>query len=118
MIALGLTTTLETPEPSRSDSHAWSAHPNFHLLTTVLGIRPASAGFRTVLVAPALGPLKRASGQMAHPLGTIAVDLRRSGRSGLSGRVDLPPGISGTFLWNGTATPLLAGRNVIDRAGN
>ena len=46
MIALGLTTTLETPEPSRSDSHAWSAHPNFHLLATVLGIRPASAACR------------------------------------------------------------------------
>ena len=118
MIALGLTTTLETPEPSRSDSHAWSAHPNFHLLATVLGIRPASAGFRTVTIAPALGPLKRASGKMAHPRGTIAVDFRRSGRSGLSGRVDLPTGISGTFVWNGTATPLVPGRNRIDRRSN
>ena len=118
MIALGLTTTLETPEPSRSDSHAWSAHPNFHLLATVLGIRPASAGFRTVMIEPALGPLKRASGKMAHPRGSIAVDFRRSGRTGLSGSVDLPPGISGTFVWNGTTTPLVAGRNPIDRRSN
>ena len=118
MIALGLTTTLETPEPSRSDSHAWSAHPNFHLLATVLGIRPASAGFRTVTITPALGSLKRASGKMAHPRGTIAVNFRRSGHSGLSGSVDLPTGISGTFVWNGTATPLVPGRNRIDRRSN
>jgi alpha-L-rhamnosidase len=44
MLRLGLTTTLEEPEPSRSDSHAWSAHPNYHLLATVLGIRPAEPG--------------------------------------------------------------------------
>jgi hypothetical protein len=42
MLALGLTTTAESPEPTRSDSHAWSAHPNYGLLATVLGIRPAS----------------------------------------------------------------------------
>ena len=28
MLAMGLTTVPETPEPTRSDSHAWSAHPN------------------------------------------------------------------------------------------
>jgi hypothetical protein len=61
MISLGLTTTAETPEPTRSDSHAWSAHPNYHLLATLLGIRPAEPGFRSVAIAPALGSLKRAS---------------------------------------------------------
>jgi len=33
MLALGLTTWAEMPEPTRSDSHAWSAHPNYDLLT-------------------------------------------------------------------------------------
>ena len=28
MLELGLSTWAETPEPTRSDSHAWSAHPN------------------------------------------------------------------------------------------
>src|SRR6185369_7222667 len=58
MLALGLTSTPENPEPTRSDSHAWAAHPNYGLLATVVGIRPSSPGFRTVVVAPALGPLK------------------------------------------------------------
>ena len=37
MLDLGLTTVPEKPEPTRSDSHAWSAHPNYGLLATVLG---------------------------------------------------------------------------------
>jgi hypothetical protein len=39
---MGLTTWAEQPEPTRSDSHAWSAHPNFDFLTIVAGIRPKS----------------------------------------------------------------------------
>lgn len=114
MIATGLTTTPENPEPTRSDSHAWSAHPNYALLATVLGVRPASPGFRTVEVAPALGPLQRASGKVPHPAGTIEVTLERRG-AGVHGTVTLPPGIAGSFVWGGRAVPLRPGRNAIER---
>ena len=40
MVAMGLTTWAEQPEPTRSDAHAWSAHPNFDFLTIIAGIRP------------------------------------------------------------------------------
>ena len=33
---------------TRSDCHAWGAHPVFHFYATVLGIRPAAPGFRRV----------------------------------------------------------------------
>ena len=36
MLQLGLTTWAEKPEPTRSDSHAWSAHPNYGLLATII----------------------------------------------------------------------------------
>ena len=55
MTALGLTTWAEQPEPTRSDSHAWSAHPNFDFLTIVAGIRPKSPGFSSVSIEPHLG---------------------------------------------------------------
>jgi alpha-L-rhamnosidase len=58
MIANGLTTWAEQPEPTRSDSHAWSAHPNYDLLTIVAGILPASPDFATVRVEPHLGGLR------------------------------------------------------------
>ena len=42
LLAKGLTTWPEHPEPSRSDCHAWSAHPAFDLLRIVAGIKPAA----------------------------------------------------------------------------
>ena len=39
MLKLGLTSAPENPEPTRSDTHAWAAHPNYGLLATVLGVR-------------------------------------------------------------------------------
>jgi alpha-L-rhamnosidase len=113
MLAMGLTTTPESPEPTRSDSHAWSAHPNYGLLATVLGIRPASPGFRSVRIAPSLGPLRRAAGRMPHPLGDIDVRLERSGELGLRGEVTLPPGLVGVFEWNGRTLRLRPGRQEV-----
>ena len=90
MLALGLTSTPENPEPTRSDTHAWAAHPNYGLLATVLGVRPASAGFRTVRIAPALGPLRRAEGRVPHPRGDIDVTARaQSARAVCTGVVTL-----------------------------
>ena len=109
MVALGLTTTPEQPDPTRSDSHAWTAHPNYGLLATVLGVRPATAGFETVRIAPAPGPLRRIEGVVPHVGGEIEVKLERSGDAGLRGTIALPPGVTGTFVWQGRELPLRAG---------
>jgi alpha-L-rhamnosidase len=109
MLAMGLTTVPETPEPTRSDSHAWSAHPNYGLLATVLGVRPAEPGFRSVRIAPHLGPLKRAGGRIPHPLGDIDVSVTRTGESGARVAVTLPPGLAGVFDWGGREVRLRAG---------
>jgi len=113
MLKLGLTSTPENPEPTRSDTHAWSAHPNYGLLATVLGVRPASPGFRTVRIAPALGPLRRAEGRVPHPLGDIDVKLVREGERGLRAEVTLPHGLSGVFEWQGRRRPLREGHQII-----
>jgi len=109
MLALGLTSAPEKPEPTRSDTHAWSAHPNYGMLATVLGVRPASPGFRTVLIAPALGPLHTASGRVPHPRGDIDVALTRAGDTGISAEITLPAGVSGVFAWRGRRVPLHSG---------
>jgi alpha-L-rhamnosidase len=110
MLALGLTSAPEKPEPTRSDSHAWSAHPNYGLLATVLGVRPGSSGFRTVSIVPALGPLHTASGRVPHPRGDIDVALTRVGAAGLTAEVTLPAGVTGQFEWHGRRVPLHAGQ--------
>jgi alpha-L-rhamnosidase len=117
MLAEGLTTWAEHPEPTRSDCHAWSAHPNFDLLRTVAGIRPASPGFRTVLIAPALGPLRWLSATHPHPAGEIVVRYERTG-AGLKAEITLPEGVTGEFLWGGHRRPLTAGRQQFTVAGS
>ena len=113
MLRLGLTSAPENPEPTRSDTHAWAAHPNYGLLATVLGVRPSSSGFRTVRVSPALGPLRRAEGRVPHPLGDIDVKLVREGQRGLRAEITLPRGLSGVFEWQGQRRPLREGRQII-----
>ena len=108
MAALGLTTWAEQPEPTRSDSHAWSAHPNYDLLTLVAGIRPGSPGFRTVTIEPNPGALKRIRAAMPHPLGEITVEYATQNGS-LEAGIRLPAGISGTLLWQGKNYPLHEG---------
>jgi hypothetical protein len=96
----GFTTVPERPEPSRSDCHAWGAHPWYHLLASVLGIRPAAPGYRAVRITPHLGSLTRAAGVWPHPLGDIRVSI-----DGAHGAVELPAGLPGTLV--------LAGREIV-----
>jgi alpha-L-rhamnosidase len=113
MLKLGLTSAPENPEPTRSDTHAWAAHPNYGLLATVLGVRPSSPGFRTVSIAPALGPLQRAEGRVPHPLGDIEVHLVRDAARGLRADITLPRGLSGVLEWQGQRRQLREGRQII-----
>jgi len=109
-LARGMTTWAESPEPSRSDCHAWGASPNFELFRTVLGIDSAAPGFRSVLIRPFLGKLDRVSGAIPHPRGEIAVSLDRRGGS-LRAEVSLPEGITGRFEWQGQTKALHEGAN-------
>jgi hypothetical protein len=108
MLALGLTTWAEQPEPTRSDSHAWSAHPNYDLLTIVAGIRPASPGFQTVTIEPNPGALKHISATMAHPNGEIKTEFE-SKTDAMDAAISLPPGISGALVWQHKNYPLHEG---------
>jgi hypothetical protein len=53
MLDNGLTTFAETPEPTRSDCHAWSAHPLYHFFASILGIRPVEPGCSQISIRPA-----------------------------------------------------------------
>ena len=106
MLQKGLTTFAENPDPARSDCHAWSASPDYDFLATVAGIRPASPGFKTVEIEPALGKLTFIKGQLPHPAGMISFDLKRVGTQGISGEIILPAGLMGIFRWNGKTVDL------------
>lgn len=106
-----MTTWAEMPEPTRSDCHAWGAAPNIELFRIVLGIDTDAPRFGKVRITPALGKLTKASGTIPHPAGFIRVDYKLDKKGRLDALVELPAGISGTFVWDGKEYPLQAGTN-------
>ncbi|HKT26216.1 MAG TPA: family 78 glycoside hydrolase catalytic domain [Terriglobales bacterium] len=112
MVALGLTTWAESPEPTRSDSHAWSAHPNYDLLTIVAGIHPKAAGFSTVRIEPHLGALQHVEAAVPTPHGMVEVKYDKSGVN-FQAQVTLPSGTSGDLVWKGRIVRLHAGEQKV-----
>lgn len=114
-VGMGLMTPLEGPgRHARSDCHAWGSHPIYHLLTGVAGMRPASSGFSSLLVAPQPGGLKTVKASMPTPKGMASVDLRFDGGKA-SGTVNVPQGMPAKFVWAGAETELKPGANEIRR---
>lgn len=106
--AQGFKTVPERPEPSRSDCHAWGTHPYYHFFATILGIRPADYGFKTVDIAPMPGALTHINGTMVHPQGEIRVDLQRTDE-GLEADIRLPQSLTGIFNYRGCRCLLRGG---------
>jgi hypothetical protein len=73
LVDSGLRTVVEMPEPTRSDCHAWGAHPIYHFFATLLGVRPTAPGLATVSVHPNLGGLQWAEGTLRTPHGPLHV---------------------------------------------
>ncbi len=112
LLPLHFSTWPEIPGDTRSDSHAWSAHPIYDMLTLVAGIEPASPGFATVRIAPHLGSLDHLNATFPHPKGDIKVEYHRDG-SALDATITLPGDLTGIFLYNGKTQPLNSGINKI-----
>ncbi len=112
LLPLHFSTWPETPGNTRSDSHAWSAHPVYDMLTLVAGIEPARPGFASVRIAPHLGALNSLTASYPHPDGAIRVDYQRKG-AGLDATITLPGKLGGSFAFRGKVWPLKAGMNHI-----
>jgi alpha-L-rhamnosidase len=109
LLPMGFSTWPEMPGDSRSDSHAWSAHPTYDLLTIVGGIHPGTPAFHTVRIAPALGDLKKLTVRYPHPLGEIVAHYQWAGEL-LKVEILLPEGLEGSFEWHGATHSLHAGK--------
>lgn len=92
----GLKTTIEHPEPTRSDCHAWGAHPLYHLFATFAGIRPTKPGFAEVEIKPLQGGVEKIHAVLQTPKGPIEVKL-----DGPHIDVFIPEGIRGVVEFDG-----------------
>jgi hypothetical protein len=91
MIKHGLKTTIEMPEPGRSDCHAWSAHPLLHLQTKILGLSPI-APFQFEF-HPHLEDLDWAEGYISTGKGPIHARVEKKGTSWKASLV-IPDGVA------------------------
>jgi hypothetical protein len=116
MLERHFTTWPETPDPSRSDTHAWAAHPTIGLTSYVAGIDSDAPGFARVRIEPHLGSLKTLDAAVAHPRGLIETRYALNGDV-LSATLTLPAGLAGTFVWKGETRTLAPGTNKIEIRG-
>jgi hypothetical protein len=113
-VDLGVTTLLEKPEneniESRSDCHAWGAHPIWFMQTGLAGIKSGAAFFKKVYIAPNPGSLSEIKSSHPHPNGWVKVDLKFNGDK-VSGEVYTP--VEGEFEYKGFKQVLTKGKNII-----
>jgi len=123
LLPLHFSTWPEVPGNTRSDSHAWTAHPIYDLLTLVAGIEPSSPGFATVRIAPHLSNLASLTATFPHPQGEIKVEYHYSASSAdphahgggtLHAVIILPGTLTGTFEFNGQTWTLKPGHGQIE----
>jgi alpha-L-rhamnosidase len=113
MLKMGLTTWAETPEPTRSDSHAWSAHPNFDFLRVVAGIRPAAPQFSEIAIEPHLGNLQNVFATMPHRKGRIEVSYSARSGGGTTAKFVVPDGVPARLIWKGRTYTLRSGEQTL-----
>jgi hypothetical protein len=114
-LSRGLTTWAESPEPTRSDCHAWGASPNIEFFRILLGIDSDAPGFRKVKIEPNLGNLTDVKGEIPHPAGKISASYRYiDGKWNIE--IGLPKTISGYLIWKGKRYELKEGINTFSPA--
>jgi hypothetical protein len=88
-------TTWENFAPRRADesfSHAWSAHPLFHLMQTLGGVRQTAPGWKSIAYAPVFHGT-RCDTVIPTPRGLIKSKWRKTGNK-IQVALNLPPGVT------------------------
>jgi len=106
MLDAGLSTFAENPEPTRSDCHAWSAHPVLGFFRHVAGIRSASAGWRDIIVRPRPGSLRKFEARVDHLDGEIVVQYE-------DGRIKVESPVPVELVWKDHSAKLEPGRHKV-----
>jgi len=111
----GFKTVPETPENKtfnqRSDCHGWGAHPIYHLIANLAGIKPSRMGFKEVAVSPRLAGLQALAAECIHPDGIVSLQAEKKG-SEVSLVIRLPKTLSGTLTFDQHVAALAPGENV------
>jgi hypothetical protein len=116
LLELKFSTWPEEPGDTRSDTHAWTAHPTADLLAIVAGIQPAAPGYAGLRIAPHLIGTESLEASAQTPHGAVTVRYRVD-KGKLRVTVLKPTQLPGVFVWQGNEYPLgkRATRLALDR---
>jgi len=110
MVAQGSTFEMfdDQVEFPKSHSHAWSAHPLFHFMQIIGGVRQTAPAWKTVRFAPEfIG--ERGGATIPTPQGKIVSAWHREGES-ITVDLTLPPGIAAEVSLPGVALKRVTGQ--------
>lgn len=96
-------TTWENFAPKRGDeshSHAWSAHPLYHLMQTIGGITQTSPAWKSVRFAP-LFDGKKGGATIPTPAGKISSAWKRTTAGAIQVSLALPKGVTADVVLPG-----------------
>lgn len=85
---------------NESRSHAWSAHPLFHLMQIIGGIRQTAQAWQEITYAPIFHG-QYAESRIPSPKGDILSEWKRVDSSQLKGVLQIPSGITATVALPG-----------------
>jgi alpha-L-rhamnosidase len=85
-------------------AHGWSTGPTSALSQYILGVAPASAGFKTWLVAPQPGTLSWVEGKVPTPQGPVTVKWGQQAGT-FTMDVQAPASTTGTITVPGSSSP-------------
>ncbi len=96
---------------TRSCSHAWSAHPLYHLVNTLGGIMQAAPAWREVAIRPTLDAqsINKVNVTVPTPQGLVRSAWQRRGTR-ISGSIVLPPGMTGKLILPSQPTRAVSGK--------
>jgi alpha-L-rhamnosidase len=112
-LEMGFTTFPEHGLHSRSDCHAWAAHPMHAFLSVICGIEPSSPGFKTLEIRPSPGNSNILTGTMPHPMGEIRFQYQKSDQGKDGYNIVLPDGLTGKLLVEDQSIELVSGENKV-----
>jgi hypothetical protein len=104
-------TTWENFAPRPADesfSHAWSAHPLFHLMQTLGGVRQAAPDWKSITYKPVFHGT-RCDTVIPTPRGLIKSKWRKTGNK-IQVELDLPPGMTARVLLFGGKSQTAKGK--------
>jgi hypothetical protein len=107
MIENGLTTFAENPEPTRSDCHAWSAHPLLGFFQIIAGVTSVAPGWTRAKIQPRPGNLRRFDATIAHPDGDLRVAYEE-------GKLTVQTPVPADIVWAGHKHAVEPGEHILD----